>query len=71
MRQQKQVAKTTNTKHTDTNKEPLGARIFLLKGKEGTGCNEPTSTPPPRPLRYPLPTATHSPATQCPLGQNG
>ena len=35
--QQKQVAKTTNTKHTDTNKERPGARIFLLKGKDGTG----------------------------------
>ena len=32
MGQQKQVAKTTNTKYTDTNKEPPGATMFLLKG---------------------------------------
>ena len=53
--QQKQVAKITSTKHTDTSKEPPGARIFLLKGNEGTGCDEPTPTPqaPPPPLPPP------------------
>ena len=41
--------------HIDTKKEPPGARIFLLKGKEGTGCDEPTPTPhtPPPPLPPP------------------
>ena len=53
--QQKQVAKTTNTKHTNTNKEPPGARIFLLKGKEGTWCDEPTPTPPTPPPSLPPP----------------
>ena len=52
---QKHVAKTTNSKHTDTNKKPLGARIFLLKGKEGTVRDGPLPLPLPRPLRYPPP----------------
>ena len=49
------MAKTANTKHADINKEPPGARIFLLKGKEGTGCDEPTPTPPSLPPPQPLP----------------
>ena len=55
MGQQKQVAKTTNTQHTDTNKEPPGARIFLLKWKEGTGRDEPGPDPPTPPPPLPPP----------------
>ena len=39
----------------DTNKEPPGARIFLLKGKEGAGYDEPTPTPPTPPPPLPPP----------------
>ena len=78
--QQKQVAKTTKTKRTDTNKEPPEARIFLLKGKEGTGCDKPTPTPhtPPPPLppphsntlpNHPIPPRTER--TGRPQGETG
>ena len=49
MAQQKQVAKTTNTKYTDSNKEPPSARTFF-KGKRGTGRDDP---PPPSPSPSP------------------
>ena len=52
---------------------PLHSRIFLLKGKEGTGCDQPTPTPPPLPPPLPPPHSNtlprRSPATQCPQGR--
>ena len=65
--QQKQVAKTTNTKHTDTKKEPPGARIFPLKGKEGTGCDEPSPTPPTPPPPLPRPHSNTLPRHPMPI----
>ena len=49
------MSKTTHTKHNNTNKEPPGARISLLKGKEDAGCDEPTPTPPHPPPPLPPP----------------
>ena len=51
--QQKQVAKTTDTKYADANKEPLLSEDLPPQVKEGAGRDDSPPPPPPPPLPPP------------------
>ena len=67
--QQKQVAKTTHPSTPTPTRSPLEPGPPSSRGRRGQGATNPLPLPLPRPLHNPLPTATRSPATQCPPGQ--
>ena len=50
-------------------RSPLELGSPSSRGRRGLGATHPLPLLLPRPLLYPLPTATRSPATQCPPGQ--
>ena len=50
-------------------RSPLEPGSSSSRGRRGQGATNPLPVPVPHPLLYPLPTATRSPATQCPPGQ--
>ena len=50
-------------------RSPLEPGSPSSRGRRGQGATNPHPLPLPRPLFYPLPTATRSPATQCSPGQ--